>query len=165
MITGLSLSSQVKSTVKINAQIIESVNPIIYANPIAETPSDPSNTVLCDAGSAYYVNLSGCATVNITCNNGNNYIVIFCPNEPTRTLQTARTTSGGNMYNTTINVDITSNVVTDGNTQLDPISRVVNQRKILNSYITLSTDLVFNFTTSTLIIKQVFTKLLMGNYK
>jgi hypothetical protein len=153
MITGLSLSSQVKSTVKINANIIENTNPIITAIPLTEPSSDNGTEYIsCSAGGAYYV-ADGCCVSKITCSNGNQYTVIICPKEPIRVFQSARTINGSTIYDTDINIDITSNILEDSNTQLDVVSRVANQRKLLNSYITIGNDLVFNYTSSTLVIK------------
>lgn len=162
MITGLSLSSQVKSTVKVNAQIIENTNPVITATPLAEaSPDNGTEYISCSAGGAYYV-ADGCCVSKITCTNGNQYTVIICPKEPIRILQSARTINGNSVYNAEVNIDVTSDIIEDTNTQLDPVSRVANQRKLLNSYITLGADLVFNYPNSTLIIKAGVYKIAAG---
>jgi hypothetical protein len=163
MITGLSLSSQVKSTVKLSTQITENTNPTVVATPLADpTTGVETDYIKCDAGNAHYVS-DGCCIAEISCTNGNKYTLIICPNEPVRILQSARTIeSDMTTYDADINISLTSNISVDPNTQLDPISRVINQRKLLNSYITLGTDLAFNFANSTLIIKAGIYKVFEG---
>jgi hypothetical protein len=161
MITGLSLSSQVKNKLILTTITPKTINPIILATPQVENPASPiDNYIKCDAGPAHYN--GGCATVGITCSNGNTYVLIFCPSEPVRLLPSERIINGTTVYNTDVNIDITSNVIDDSNTQLDPVARVINQRKILDAYVTLKEDLVFNYSSSTLIIKTGVYKVISG---
>jgi hypothetical protein len=143
MITGLSLSSQVE-----NLQITKSV---IVATPETFNPNTGTERISCSAGNGYYVG-DNCACCNIHCSNGNTYTWCVCKDGAVFGGASKHINSNNSPKTIGVPMDITSSVIEDPNTNLDPTARIINIQKIKNAIITIDKELKLEYQDFTLVI-------------
>jgi hypothetical protein len=145
MITGLSLSSQVNN--------VSVIKPVITAKPAPVNPNSPVSKIICAAGNAYTPPFSDCACVKIQCSNGVSQVWCLCKDGTLFPAQRVINTNDNTPKEISFPFNIEYSVTEDLNTNLTPIEKVVNIKKVHNAIITISTTYKFDFTDYILILE------------
>ncbi len=132
---------------------MQTTKSIIVASPQPINPNTGTAIIRCFTGNGYYVG-DNCACVNISCTDGTKQRWCICKDGAIfQAFAKVINTNNNTPIEINFPFNIEYSVTEDLNTNLTPVEKVVNIKKIHNAIITISTTYKFDFTDYILILE------------